>query len=203
MLAAIALVMVSGVLAYTPEVSGVIEQIAYKEARIAARSRIEQDDLKQEIRMACIKALTQFDATRIGPSPYAFLVRCAKNHLYNLSRGTFVPNNPPCTRCPLWDKKTRTCSVKEVGCDKIVEYRKSMSAKASIKHADNLGDYETIDSVHSGDVDALVLYTSIKDKLPVDMLLDFEKMIDGRIKEVSSKRRGQIRKIVREFLDDE
>lgn len=195
--------LVSGVLAYTPEVSGVIENIANKEAKIAARSRIERDDLRQEIRMACIKALGQFDASRIGPSPFAFLLRCAKNHLYNLSRGTLVPNNPPCTRCPCWDKAKKICTKNDSGCEKMDGYQKSMQAKAAIKHPDNLGDYESIDIVRSGDVEAYELYSSIQDRLPSHLLEDFNKMINGQLKELTSKRRAQIRKIIRELLDND
>ena len=197
------LLSVSGVLSYTPEVSGVIESIAFKESRLAARSRMERDDLRQEIRMACIRALVQFDASRIGPSPYIFLLRCAQNHVYNLNRGTLVPNNPPCTRCPLWDKKNKLCTINEIGCDKIVEYRKNMQTKASIKHADNLGDQDTATLFHQGNQDAIALYTSIKDVMPKSLLPDLEKILSGRIKEVSAKKKAQIRKIVRDLLEDD
>jgi DNA-directed RNA polymerase specialized sigma24 family protein len=194
------LVQASGMLTYTPEISGVIESIAARESNVAARSRIERDDLRQEIRMACIKALSQYDPTRIGPSPFAFLQRCAKNHRYNLSRGTFVPNNPPCVRCPLWSRETRSCSVNEVDCTKIVDYRRNMTAKVSIKHAENLGSHETTDSSDSNQ--AFALKQSIIDTLPQHLITDFQKMASGLAHEVSSKNKAAIRKFVRSMIQD-
>lgn len=192
----------SGALTYSPEISGIIEGIASVESRIARRSKQERDDIKQEIRMACIKALSQYDHTRIGPSPYAYLQRCARNHLYNLSRGTLVPNNPPCVRCPLWDKVKKICTVDEVGCTKIVDYRKNMEAKSSIKHADNLGDYESVDNATASTSEVFDLYDTLKSSIPEEMIKDFEKMARGASHEVSAKRRSQIRKIVRGVISD-
>lgn len=191
----------SGTIASEPEISGVIEVIAIQESRMAGRSRMEIDDLQQEIRLACVKALDKFDPTRIGPSPYAFLKRCAKNHLYNLNRGTYVPNNPPCTRCPLWDKVGKKCSVDEEGCDKIVEYRKNMEAKAAIKHPDHLGSYDTVDA-SNGAVDAFILDSSIRDTLPQSLIQDYNLMLQDRANEVSSRNRSRIRKLVRTLIED-
>jgi len=191
----------SGTLASEPEISGVIEVIAIQESRMAGRSHMEIDDLQQEIRLACVKALAKFDPTRIGPSPYAFLKRCAQNHLYNLNRGTYVPNNPPCARCPLWDKLNKTCTINEEGCDKIVEYRKNMEAKAAIKHPDHLGDHDTIDGTN-GAIDAFILDSSIRDVLPSNLIPDYNLMVSGRADEISARNRTRIRKLVRAMLED-
>lgn len=191
----------SGTLATEPEISGVIEVIAIQESRMASRSRMEIDDLQQEIRLACVKALNKFDPSRIGPSPYAFLRRCAKNHLFNLNRGTFVPNNPPCVRCSLWDSGNRTCSVAEEGCTKIVEYRKNMAAKAALKFPEHLGYYDALES-RSSSVDAFILDSSIRQTLPSGLHGDYDKMLSGRTNEVGNKNRLLIRKIVRDLIDD-
>jgi hypothetical protein len=180
----------------TSGILAVIDVIAIQESHMAARSHMEVEDLQQEIRFACIKALTKFDPTRIGPSPYAFLKRCAKNHLYNLNRGTYVPNNPPCVRCPLWIDKT--CSINEEGCDKIVKYRQSMDAKATIKHPDNLGDYDK--SVFSQN-EAFVLDSSIRDMLPSGLINDYNLMVAGV--SINSKNRSRIRKLVKDMLNDD
>ncbi len=190
----------SGTLATDPEVSGVIEVIAIQESRMAGRSHMEIDDLQQEIRLACIKALKNYDPTRIGPSPYAFLRRCAKNHLFNLNRGTFVPNNPPCVRCSLWGKVGRTCSIAEEGCDKIVNYRGNMAAKAALKFPDHLGYFDALESRQSN-LGVFILDSSIRDMLPSGLHVDYDKMLVGRTNEVGNKNRLLIRKTVKEIID--
>lgn len=191
----------SGTLASQPDISAVIEAIAVHESKIAARSHMSVSDLQQEIRLACVKALSKFDPTRIGPSPYAFLKRCAKNHVFNLNRGTFVPNNPPCTRCHLWDKENKTCTIDELGCDKIVDYRKNMRAKAAIKYPDHLGHYDTVDKNNS-DIDAFILDSSIRDILPSNLVPDYNLMTSGRSQDVSSRNKVKIRKIIKDLIQD-
>lgn len=168
---------------------------------MAARSHMDIEDLQQEVRLACIRALAKFDPTRIGPSPYAFLKRCARNHLFNLNRGTFVPNNPPCTRCPLWDKHNKLCTINEEGCDKILEYRKNMEAKAAIKYPDQLGSYDTIDRTN-GNIEAFLLDHSIRETLPPNLIKDYNLMLQGRTSEISSRNRSRIRKLVKTLIED-
>lgn len=191
----------SGTLAFEPEISGVIEVIAIQESRLAGRSHMEIDDLQQEIRLACIKALHKFDPSRIGPSPYAFLKRCAKNHIYNLNRGTYVPNNPPCVRCPLWDRQNKICSINEEGCTKIADYRSNMESKAAIKHPDHLGDYDTTD-VDNNCIEAFILDHSIRETLPKNLIDDYNLMLSGRSSEISPRNRSKIRKMVKAMLED-
>ena len=192
----------SGILLY-PQVSGIIETIVYQETRRLSRLSADKADLEQEIRMACIRALSLYDPSRIGPSPFKFLQTCVRNHMYNLSRGKYVPNNPPCTRCPLWDKETRSCMINEVGCQPIVVYRQHMAVKAALHKPDNVA-HETLDTRKGGDVDeSFLLDASIRDILPPELIADYDRMVNGYTNLVSLKNRAAIRKAVRNLLRDE
>jgi len=188
-----------GTLPYT-QVSGIIESIVYQESRRSYRFSTEKQDLEQEIRLACIKALNLYDPDRIGPSPFKFLQTCVKNHMYNLSRGKYVPNNPPCTRCPLWDKSTRSCMINEEGCQPILIYRQHMATKVAIYKPENVG-YEVLDNRKGSDSDeAFMLDASIRDILPKHLMPEYDKMISGKTDSVTHKNRAAIRKFVRELL---
>ena len=184
------------------KVSGLIESIIFTEGKKHPHIGFEFDDIAQEIRLICIKALSSFDPTRIGPSAFKYLQTCTHNHLYNMNRGTFVPNNPPCARCPLWDKLNRKCEENEEGCDKILQYRKRMANKAALKNPtnnieDNFNDFKT----HS-DIDSFILDHSIRQKLPSYLLIDYYKMLAGSSDKVSLRHKSQIRKIVKKLMQD-
>ena len=185
------------------QVSGIIEVLVHKETRRLSRFAPDKPDLEQEVRLACIKACHLYDPNRIGPSPYQFLKTCVRNHLYNLSRGKYVPNNPPCSRCPLWDRAEKTCIINEEGCEKIVVYREHMATKAALHKPDNVG-YELLDS-RQGTVpdDSFMLDASIREILPENLLASYQKMIDGYSSDVPPKVKAQIRKIIRNLLKEE
>jgi hypothetical protein len=193
---------ISGTLTYN-QVSGVIETIVYQEARRLHRFASDKPDLEQEIRLACIKALNLYDPHRIGPSPFKFLQTCVRNHMYNLSRGKYVPNNPPCARCPLWDKETRSCMINEEGCQPILIYRQRMATKAALHRPDNIG-HEMLDSKPGSNTDdSFLLDSSIRDILPKYLIVEYDKMLSGHSSDVSAKDRAQIRKMVRNLLKEE
>ncbi len=186
-----------------PQVSGIIEVLVYKETRRLSRFAPDKPDLEQEVRLACIKACQLYDPNRIGPSPYQFLKTCVRNHLYNLSRGKYVPNNPPCSRCPLWDRANKVCIIKEEGCEKIVAYREHMAVKASLHKPENAG-HDILDGKKGSDVDeSFILDASIRDVLPPHLIKSYEQMISGFSCDVPAKVKAQIRKIVRNLIKEE
>lgn len=82
-------------------VSGVIERIVtdyiyVKKVRIPD---MDAFDIAQEIRMKCVQALDNYNPNKSNGSPFHFLHRSIHNHIYNLKRGVWTVNNPPCVRC--------------------------------------------------------------------------------------------------------
>jgi hypothetical protein len=178
----------------------VVERLIRTEGRSFLFPGLDQDDIAQEIRVECVRVMNKFDASRIGPSPYKYLKQCVKNFLFNMRRGIYVPNNPPCIRCPYWSKYNKTCLIDEVGCQKIVDYRRNMSRRAAIHNPGTL-DSEVLDYSVDASLDAVVLDDSIRDVLPESLVSDYLKMSDGRGSEVSAKNKRAIRQIVQELLD--
>lgn len=180
----------SGTLNYE-DISDIVEALVYTEGRRYPIPGMDHEDIAQEIRMECLRILPMYDCNRIGPSPYKYFQVCIKNFLYNIKRGIWVPNNPPCVRCPFWDKLNKTCVIDEIGCDKIVQYRKNMSTKAALKQPASVND-SVIDQ-QGINIDAILLETSIRDSLPERLVEPYEALINGD--KISSKLRKEIREI--------
>lgn len=195
--------MISGVRLTYVAVSGIIETIAATEKYVYIPGT-EPDDLAQEVRMACVKAIPRYDSTRIGPSPFKFFQIIAKNRLYNMRRGFLVPNNPPCVRCEYWERESKSCIIQEAECAKIVRFRRQMTVKAALKQPASL-EADLLDSKHcvAMDVDAFILDDSIRDLLPPELIFPYEALVSGLGDEVTTREKVRIRHVVRELLDDE
>lgn len=93
---------------------------------------VDPEDIAQDIRVICWEALSRFDPLKVGKSVFHYVAKCVDNRLYNQFRGIYLDNNPPCLRCPEWDKSTKTCKINEEGCDRIVQYRERMARRRAI-----------------------------------------------------------------------
>ena len=181
------------------DISDIVEALTNIEGRRYPIPGYDHDDIAQEIRMECLRVLPYFDSSRIGPSPYKYLQTCVRNFLYNMRRGIWVPNNPPCVRCPLWDRIRRTCTIQEIGCEKIVQYRENMAAKADLRRPSSLEE-EVLDNYQDDHSEAMLLDHSIRDALTTRLLPFYEKMLVGDKIPVRIKR--EIRLIVTEIINN-
>ena len=172
-------VAVSGTPSYA-DVSDIVEALVHTEGRKYPIPGLDFEDIAQEIRLECVRVLHFYDADRIGPSPFKYLQTCIRNFLYNQRRGIWVPNNPPCVRCPLWDRVRKTCTIEEVDCEKIVLYRGNMATKAAIRQPSSLS-IEVTDHGQEEELQATLLDQSIRQALPENLIVYYEKMIIGDI----------------------
>ena len=181
------------------DISDIVEALVNTEGRRYPIPGYDHDDIAQEIRVECLRVLPYFDASRIGPSPYKYLQTCVRNFLYNMRRGIWVPNNPPCVRCPLWDRVRRTCTIEEIGCDKIVQYRENMAAKADLRKPSSLED-DVSDNYHDEQAEAMLLDQSIRGVLSQRLIPFYEKMLIGE--KITARVKREIRLIVAEIINN-
>jgi len=188
----------SGIPSYA-DVSDIIEALVHIEGRRYPIPGMDFEDTGQEIRLECVRVLSFYDYTRIGPSPFKYLQTCVRNFLYNQRRGIWVPNNPPCVRCPLWDKIKKTCTIDEVGCDKIVKYRENMSIKSDLKQPALL-ETDITDFQQESELDANDIDKSIREALPNVLLKYYDKMLLGE--KIPARIKKQIREIVTDIINN-
>jgi len=191
-------VVASGTPTYA-DISNIVESLVNTEGRRWPIPGYEHEDIAQEIRMECLRVLPYFDGSRIGPSPYKYLQTCVRNFLYNMRRGIWVPNNPPCARCPLWDRIRRTCTIDEIGCEKIVQYRENMAAKADLRKPSSLED-DVLDNCQDEQADAMLLDQSIREALSARLLPFYERMLVGE--KIPARIKREIRMIVTEIINN-
>jgi len=187
-----------------PSISDVIERIVYyfisvKQVKIPD---MDNDDIRQEIRIKCIHALKPnvFDPSKSGKTPYAYLRCVIHNFLYNLKRGTWTPNNPPCVRCKQWDRVSRKCLINEYNCRKMEKHRKAMRARSDLRTPIGFDGY-SLDSQHTfGSVEEVELDEFISVKLPEDYRLYYYMLKRGE--EVPEKIVEELKKIVIKIIKD-
>lgn len=187
-----------------PSISGVIERIVYyfisvKQVKIPD---MDSDDIRQEIRIKCLRALKPdvFDPSRGGKTPYAYLRRVIHNFLYNLKRGKWTPNNPPCVRCKQWDRTLRKCLIHENDCKKMTKHRKAMKARADLHTPIGFDGY-SLDGQHTfGSVEEMELDDFINTKLPDRYCIYYQMLKRGE--EVSEEIVEELKVLVIEIIKD-
>lgn len=157
---------------------------------------VDPEDTAQEIRIICWEALSRFNPEKMGKSVFHFVARCVDNRLYNQFRGVYLDNNPPCLRCPEWDKTKKECMIEEIGCDRIVAYRDRMSRRRAIAAPTS---YSTLDGKgealtegsnipKSMTIGSLTGVTDMNDQFRLavqeDLRLFYDMMVDGKSAEV-------------------
>ena len=190
----------SGVTLSYESIADIVEALVHIEGKRSPIPGVDFEDTAQEIRLECLRVLKFYDSTRIGPSPYKFLQTCIHNFLYNQRRGIWVPNNPPCSRCPLWDKKNKLCTIDEVGCEKIVKFRDNMTTKANLKTPSSL-EIDIEDNSCEEEIDTITLDNSIKQSLPKHLLEYYEKLKIGKVIPPNIKK--QIQEIATQIINHE
>jgi len=189
-------------------VSGVIERVVnhYVYVRRTRIPDMDAQDIAQEIRVKCIQALesNQYDPEKSNGSPYNFLHRCIHNHVYNLRRGTWVPNNPPCVRCDCWDKKERKCTAVdgEDDCAKMQKYRDAMRIKASLRTPIGFDKYCTEGrAIEFGSIEELELDDLIINRLPQKLCNEYMKLRRGEA--VKNKKKNELKRAILAILKEE
>jgi len=189
--------------------SDVIEQVVHYYINIR-RVRIpdmDAQDIAQEIRLKCVQALEsdQYDPDKTPDgSPYSFLVRCIHNRLYNLKRGVWTPNNPPCVRCPCWDKKLKKCVLDggEQACEKMVRYREAMRVKASLRTPIGFDRHCTEgQSLIFDSIDEFELHDLISNSLPPKLLGYYNDLRNGV--SIQPRKKNELRRAIMKILQEE
>jgi hypothetical protein len=168
----------------------------------------DSDDIAQEIRMICFKALQKYDPSKENKGIFYFLAKSVDNGLYNMGRGIYFDNNPPCTRCPDFNKETKECC----GSQRYVDYKKRMERRRAIDNplifssvVDN-GDNDTgresagLEKMESSLTGLVNLTDHIEAHLEEDLVPHFHEMVSGQISLVPPRIRRKIRERVKDIL---
>ncbi len=168
---------------------------------------VDPEDTAQDIRMICWEALSRFDPAKMGKSVFHFIARCVDNRLYNKFRGVYLDNNPPCLRCPEYDKANKECLIDEIGCDRIVQYRTRMARRRAIaapsSYSLDVEDSEAIPhSVVTGSLTGVSdLSDELRSSLSPDLRSYYDRIINGDVEGISLTVIRRIQTHVKSVMD--
>lgn len=173
---------------------------------------VDVEDTAQDIRLICWEALNKYDPDKVGKSLFHFVARCVDNALYNKYRGVYLDNNPPCLRCEYYEKATKTCTIDEVGCKRIVSYRQRMARKRAIAaplsynasfDAEGDMDFSHHASLSVGSTTGVCdLDDTLRTELDANLVQFYDAMVNGDASSVPPHYRRLVQRQVKIILED-
>jgi hypothetical protein len=163
------------------------------------------DDIGQEIRIICFKALQHFDTARIEKERWTnFFGRCVDNGLKNLKRDNYIR---PATPCPpecsfLHGEEYLTDQIDGV-CKRWLGQKEKIQKRISVIHPVNI---ESIgDIIRDGKEDKEAVYRDLKnyllEKLAPELHGPFNEMLEGRGSKLTLNQRRKVQKAVKGLLN--
>jgi hypothetical protein len=186
------------------EAQRIVEDLVRIKSYKFAKRYLGPDDIAQEIRIKCWKALPTFDKEK-GQSLKTYLNVVTENHLRNLMRDKFATFNPPCKKkCDHYDAKGAP-TEDAASCPIFVKYLKAYKRKCSVRMP------SSVDSVFESTAEGMGVVSTVFAQIDLDLsirqalirtspgLVPF--YIDLTMgKKIPYKIRNQIQVIVKEIL---
>lgn len=162
------------------------------------------DDIGQEIRLICFKALTHFDMSRTKQDKLVnYFGRCVDNALKNLKRDNYIRFSSPCkSDCEFLHSDTDDDLSRL--CKKWTKFQKGLQAQKNIKHPVsidntdiNLKDSKFEESLEIEDIKKYLI-DRIEDRLKPSLI----NLFYGNIEDVSLRDRREIQISIKNILKD-
>jgi hypothetical protein len=162
------------------------------------------DDIGQEIRIICLRALQHFDTARIEKERWNnFFGRCVDNGLKNLKRDNYIrpPSHCPPDCAALHGEEYLTSEIDGV-CKRWIAQQEKIKKRISVMHPVNI---ESIgDVIRDGREDKEAVFRDLKnyllEKLPEDLHGPFNEMLEGRGSSLTLNQRRKVQKAVKSLL---
>jgi len=165
-----------------------------------------EDDIAQEIRLICFKALAHFDVARVKPDKWQnFFGRCVDNGLKNLKRDNYLRASPPCSGdCGFLhgDGEEENAILGRV-CKRWLRFKKNLKRKIKVLHpipieiiGDSVKDFNA-----ERDLETRDLQDHLMSRMPITLRAPLMKMLNGKDKEVSRKDKQKVREYVNRILE--
>ena len=159
------------------------------------------DDIGQEIRMICFKAMTHFDSERVLPDKWKnFFGRCVDNALKNLKRDRYIRYQTPCdSECELLHSNDD--ELNKI-CKKWLKHQENINRKKSIRHPvsiDLVGDIRDVKFEKKVEVEDTKTY--LLSKIEAYLRPGLVQILNGNKKKVPVRDRRKIQISVRTLLE--
>jgi len=187
------------------DISDIVEYLVNTKSRTYTFDCWTHEDIAQEIRIICFKALAHFDVSRVEPDKWKnFFGRCVDNGLKNLKRDNYIRNSPPCKGdCGMLHGDEHLDKDLTMVCKRWLKFRERLQRKIRVLHPipiDFVGDIIKLAGVES-EFEAKDLEEHILSHTPKELKRQLKLMIDGKAAKVPRKDKQKIREFVERILD--
>jgi hypothetical protein len=162
------------------------------------------EDIGQEIRIICFKALQHFDVTRVEKDRWTnFFGRCVDNGLKNLKRDNYIRPSTPCpVDCSYLHGDEYLTNEVDGVCKRWLKHRENIQRRIGVIHPVNI---EAVgDVVRDFKMDDEGQYRDLRnfliEKLPVELHKPLDEMLAGRGSKLSLNQRRKVQKAVKALL---
>jgi len=163
------------------------------------------DDIGQEIRIICYRALQHFDTSRVEKERWTnFFGRCVDNGLKNLKRDNYIRPATPCKEdCAALHGDEYLTSDLDGVCKRWLKHKENIQKRIGIKHPVNI---EAIgDVIRDGKEDRNTQFRDLRifilEKLPQELHEPFNDMLEGQGNKVTLNQRRKVQKAVKALLN--
>jgi len=188
------------------DIAKIVEYLVKTKARNYTFDCWTEDDIAQEIRIICFKALAHFDVGRVKPDKWQnFFGRCVDNGLKNLKRDNYLRPSSPCKGdCELFHGDSEDDNIPlGMVCKRWLRFKSNRDRKIKVLHPvpiEVIGD-SVPDSNIEKDVEMRDLQDHIVSLMPQKLKGPLIKMLNGKDKEVSRKDKQKVREHVNRILE--
>jgi len=186
------------------DIEGIVEELVRVKSHLYTFSNFESDDIAQEIRIICLRALDKFDSSRIEPDKWKnYFGRCIDNGLKNLRRDNYVR-----MACPYQEDydalDPNDVSEQAVRIRRLYHnFQKRIKTRLGIHHA--VSSHEIVEEelglVIQNDAEYKDLEEYLIARADEFIVTPLELMLEGRTKEVTAKEKKRVREFVQDIFN--
>lgn len=173
------------------DIEAIVERLVSLKSHNYTFDHFTSDDIGQEIRIICLKALKHFDIEKIEKDKWPnFFGRCVDNGLKNLKRDNYVRFTPSCAgECNLLHGDEFLTSELDSVCKKWQKFKKNLKRKLSIKHPVNVDVAFSVIKTRGGeeDVENKEMLDRVLNKLDAKMQKKVMAVFSGEKRALSEK----------------
>lgn len=186
------------------DIEPIVEYLVKTKSRTYSFDCYTDEDIGQEIRIICFRALDHFDIDRVKEDKWQnFFGRCVDNALKNLKRDNYLRTSPPCKGdCGYLHEDQYQNELGRM-CKKWLKFRSNLQRKIRVKHpipieviGDNVKDGNQEKEIESRDLEKHVL-----ECVPAELRGYLRLMLDGKGNSVPRKEKKRIQTLVKRILD--
>lgn len=183
------------------DIEHIVEYLVNVKSRNYTFDCYTYDDIAQEIRIICFRALKHFDINRVKEDKWQnFFGRCVDNALKNLKRDNYLRTSSPCRGdCGFLHGDEYIGNHLGKVCNRWLKFRKNLQRKMKVMHpkpieiiGDNIKDNNQEKEVEMRDLENHVI-----ESIPEELRKYFRMMISGKSKEVPRKYKKKIQDLVK------